>query len=93
MTTTQTEIEQVVLEELFPYEDDGDPNARAHIVDFLSNREKFNMPYGTAKDLVDTARMLDQTIIALCGYEWVPKRNPMNHETCEKCLAIWKGLK
>lgn len=92
MTTTQTEIEAVELTNLLPYEDDFDPSARAHIVDNLANAEQYGAGL-TATDVVDMARLAGTEVIALCGYRWVPRRNPLHHDTCEKCLAIWKGMK
>jgi rubrerythrin len=29
-------------------------------------------------------------ITALCGYTWVPSRNPENHPLCQKCKEIWE---
>jgi len=95
MTTTQTEIQPVMVEDAFPYEDDHDPHARAHIVDFLGNK-KLDELYAAAKnatEVVEIARVCGIEVLAICGYRWVPKRNPTNHETCAKCLAIWKGMK
>lgn len=92
MTTTQTEIEAVEIEELFPFEDDFDPAARAHIVDNLTNAEVYGSGL-SATDIVEMARLAGTEVVALCGYKWVPKRNPLNHSTCEKCMAIWKGMK
>jgi hypothetical protein len=95
MTTTHTEIESVTIEEAFPYVEDGDPNAKAHIVDYLGNI-RMNEIFGvcvTASEIVQTARMLGLEVLALCGHTWVPVRNPDDKDTCEKCLTIWKMMR
>lgn len=91
MTTTQTEIEAVTTEDLFPFEDDFDPDALAHIVDNLANAEVYGNGL-TATDVVEMARLAGTEVIALCGYKWVPKRNPLNHDTCQKCVDIWTRM-
>lgn len=36
-----------------------------------------------------TEAMVNGTVVtALCGYSWVPSRNPQNHPPCEECLEI-----
>lgn len=35
--------------------------------------------------LILEARINGTPIAALCGYIWVPSRNPMNHPVCPKC--------
>ena len=29
-------------------------------------------------------------LTALCGYTWVPSRNPENHPMCQKCIEIFE---
>lgn len=27
-------------------------------------------------------------LVAICGYTWVPSRNPENHPVCPKCMEL-----
>lgn len=45
----------------------------------------------SAAAYVMAARIEGLTIRALCGYEWVPSRDPKEHPVCSKCLAIYKA--
>lgn len=90
MTTSQTEIESIPLEDLVPYEDDGNTNEhRTHIVNPAMNVD-IQRKYGRmdARTIVSTARMFGEEIVALCGYRWVPKRNPELYEACNNCMTI-----
>lgn len=31
-------------------------------------------------------------LVALCGFTWVPSRNPENYPICPKCLEVAKGI-
>jgi hypothetical protein len=42
----------------------------------------------SAQDIVDTARMLGSEITALCGYKFIPMRNPEKYEACQQCMDI-----
>jgi hypothetical protein len=63
-----------------PFDGDSDPEASAHIVDQHAN----DIP-------VDVAISKGMTVVAMCGYRWVPK---MNHafekpmcKACQRALA------
>lgn len=86
--STET-IEQLDIEgALAPFEDTDDGKEHfTHIVNPPSNPHIWE-PGMSAKDIVSLARMLGEEIVALCGYRWVPKRNPENHPVCKQCLDI-----
>lgn len=42
----------------------------------------------TSEARVMEARVNGTPITALCGYTWVPQRDPMKHEVCPKCLEV-----
>ena len=44
----------------------------------------------SAAAYVMAARIEGLMIRALCGYEWVPSRDPKQHPVCGKCRDIWE---
>lgn len=42
---------------------------------------------------ITEARVYGTPLTALCGYVWVPSRNPENHPLCEKCAEIFAFAK
>lgn len=42
----------------------------------------------TANAIILEARVNGTPVTALCGYTWVPSRNPENHPVCPKCDEI-----
>lgn len=92
MTVINTPVEAdapTILEDLMPYDDSADPNARTHIVNWDMNAHIHNGNLSmTSQDIVDSARMLGLEVIALCGYRWVPRRNPDKYDACEACMKI-----
>lgn len=44
--------------------------------------------YLTAQELLDHAKEFMLEVTALCGYTWVPKRNPDAYPMCETCSEI-----
>lgn len=81
MSDTLTHIDPAVGD---PALKDDDP-IYAHIVGPRYNDDG-SKTRGT--DLVLEARINGTPVTALCGYVWVPSRNPENHPVCERCLAI-----
>lgn len=74
--------------DLAPFEDTDDGNAHhAHIVNPPNNLHLWQAGM-EMKDLVFLARMQSVELVALCGYTFVPKRNPEKYPACEKCVAI-----
>lgn len=73
-----------------PYEDDGNSTHKSHYVSPADNIA-FQMKYGrfnSGQALVDTARLLGEEVVALCGFRWVPKANPAKFPVCEACAKI-----
>lgn len=57
---------------------EDDPNEMAHIV--------------YPKEKVTEAYVLGNPVTALCGFTWVPSKDPQNKPVCQKCLDIWKQM-
>ena len=88
---SDTLLEIVEDTDLFPYEEDNDPNRRTHIVNPPLNLHIFK-PGMSSQDVVDSARLLGLEVVALCGYRWVPKHNPEKYDICEPCIKIASEL-
>lgn len=43
----------------------------------------------TAQALVIEARINGTPVQAICGYVWVPSKDPRNYPVCSKCLEIY----
>ena len=48
---------------------------------------------GSAHARILEARVNGAPVTALCGYVWVPSRNPENHPVCQKCIEIFEFAK
>lgn len=66
--------------------DDGKDH-KTHIVNPPKNLHIWQ-PGMTAQEIVDIARVTGQEVTALCGYKWVPKRNPDKYDVCQPCMDI-----
>lgn len=92
MTTHQVEIQRTINEELIPYDDTDDgKDHKAHIVNPPMNLHIYRRGM-SPQDIVDTARLTGQEVVALCGYKWVPKRNPDKYDVCDVCMKIAEGI-
>ena len=76
-----------ILDLVAPYEENGDPERRTHIVRPIENKH-IHLPGMSAQDLVDLARLHRVEIVALCGYRWIPKHNPEKFDVCERCMEL-----
>ena len=85
MTDTLTELDFDV--DIAPYEDDDNGDHKAHIVNPPKNTHIWQ-PGMEMQDVVTIARMNGIELVALCGYRWVPKRNPEKYDACEVCIEI-----
>jgi hypothetical protein len=98
MTDTLTDVDQDVNleQEVAPYEDDANGTHLTHLI-IPNDNQHLWMEGMTAKDSIAIARMAGAEVVALCGYKWVPKRNPDNYPICQKCYqtasAIVRGEK
>ena len=54
-----------------------DDDVRTHII---------HAPDGNAEALVTEARIYGKEVTAVCGYRWVPARDPERHPLCERCV-------
>lgn len=68
--------EETILKEL---EADEDDPIKSHYVDCPEDKES------TAAWLAE-ALMFGLTVRAICGYEWVPSRDPLKHPICQDCI-------
>jgi hypothetical protein len=91
MTTSTIQgpdIKFSTLDEVLPYDDTDDgTKPLAHIVNPPMNLHIWT-PGMEAQDVVDIARATGQEVVALCGYRWVPKRNPDKYDVCKTCMDI-----
>jgi hypothetical protein len=60
---------------------DNDPSRNAHIVDGGGRG---------AESIILEARINGLPVVALCGYTWVPHRDPTKLPVCQECLRIAK---
>lgn len=87
MTISITKID-TDLEEFLKYdEDDGKGDTKTHIINPPSNTHLWK-PEMTAQDVVDLARLTGREVVALCGYRWIPRKNPDKYPVCESCMKI-----
>lgn len=56
-----------------------DTSALTHIVNCPMDKE-------SAQSWVSEARMHGLEVEALCGYRWVPTRDPIRHPVCQACM-------
>lgn len=87
-TLTTPDVKYSTIDEFLPYEDTDDGNEHhAHIVRPPENLHIFQPGMG-GQDIVDIARVTGQEVTALCGYRFVPKRNPEKYDACQTCMDI-----
>ena len=46
-----------------------------------------------AKDIITEARVFGTPVEALCGYVWVPTKDPKTLPLCSKCETLWEAMK
>lgn len=91
MTEMATEEVVGTIEDLLPYEENNDPNAKAHVI-WPPMNDHIRVGDGTAEDIIGLARLKELEVVALCGHKWVPKHNPEKHEACKTCMDIWAKM-
>lgn len=93
-TQTLSELEQIPLEEMFPYEEKDDEGGHfTHIINPPMNEHIWKPgPSMDPQEIVNTARITGQEIVALCGYKWVPARNPEKYDVCPECMKIARDI-
>lgn len=86
MTLITPEVDMVAF--TTPYEDTDDgKDHRTHIINPPNNTHIWEVGM-EIQEVVDIARGLGLEVTALCGYTWVPKRNPEKYDVCEECFRI-----
>ena len=85
ITTHTSPIEDVAI---FPFEQNDDPNRKAHWVRPSDNGIDDPNDPTTSQDIVDLARMSGAEVVAACGHTFVPKHNPKGLGVCETCTDI-----
>jgi hypothetical protein len=60
---------------------DGDGEHRTHIVRRPEDRE-------SAEAWVTEARVMGFEVEALCGFTWIPARDPQRYPVCEACKDV-----
>lgn len=50
-------------------------------------------PPKSGQTVVLEAMVTGTPVVALCGYTWVPSRDPQRHPKCEKCEAILERIR
>ncbi len=80
-------IEKTTDIEIILFEENKNPDAKAHIVSPPENPH-LDGPGLTAKDIVDLARARGEVVKALCGYKWIPRHNPEGLPACQICFDI-----
>lgn len=84
---TITDLE-LTFNDLTKYdESDATKDTRTHIVNPPGNLHIW-IPGMSAQEIADIARATGQEVVALCGYTWVPKKNPDKYPVCESCVSI-----
>lgn len=58
----------------------------AHIIDRGSDERP-------AEAIVLEARVNGTPVTALCGYQWVPSRDPQKHPICPTCVEMFEFAK
>ena len=64
---------------------ESDPDKCAHIVK--------TKPGENAAGLVMEARVFGFPVEALCGYTWIPSKNPENMPVCQKCKDLYDDFR
>lgn len=89
---TETLDESITLTDIMPYEDTDDGND--HLTHMINETENLHIwQQGmSAQDIVDVARVTGQYVITLCGYKFVPLRNPEKYPACQACFDIARQI-
>ena len=79
-----TDIEDIVS----PFEDPDD--GKEHLTHVINPTKNLHIwrPGLTSKEIVVLARVAGIELMALCGYKWVPTRNPEHYPACSECMEI-----
>lgn len=84
MTQTTTEYRHELTDEAVTSDGEG---PATHIVWLPPELRSVT----TAQAYIMEARIEGREVEALCGYRWVPQRDPKQYPICSKCIDIYKG--
>ena len=74
--------------EIIEYEDlDDGKEHKSHYVNEADNIHIWT-PGMSAQDIIDVARLTGQWVFALCGFKFIPERDPQNYPVCSACADI-----
>ena len=85
--------EAVDLEDIVaPFEDTDDGKDHlTHLINPTRNLHIWRLGM-TSKDVVALATLGGIVITALCGYTWVPTRNPDKYPVCKACMEVGAAM-
>ena len=79
---------ELIETDLLPYEDiDDGKDRKAHYVNEADNIHIWQ-PGMSPQDIIDAARLTGQWVFALCGYKFIPERDPQKYQVCSACADI-----
>ena len=77
-----------IKEELAPFTDTDDGEKHlSHIIHIVNNTHVWQQGMN-AIDIIEIARLTGQELVALCGYRWIPMRDPRKYPACKICVDI-----
>lgn len=80
--------ESITITDIFPYEDsDAGAEHRTHIINPPDNMHIWH-PGMEISEVVQIARITQQPVKCLCGFLFVPSRDPERYDACEKCVEV-----
>lgn len=85
MSETLTRPDELTVP--YEHEDEAPGERKTHVVNPPKNLHIWQ-PGMSMQEVVDIARMTEQEVVALCGYTWVPKRNPDRYDACSECMRL-----
>lgn len=80
-------IQDDIVVEKAPFDENAPGDGNAHIVNPPMNLHIWQIGM-SSQELVEKARNEEIPIKSLCGYVWVPKRNPDKYPACPTCIRI-----
>ena len=87
--TTESDLEVIsrMDESYAPYDEDDGKDRKAHIINPSMNLHIWQAGM-TSKEVVTAARLERLHIVTLCGYTFIPARDPELYDACGDCLNI-----
>lgn len=86
MSETTSQTDEDVLEQI------EEAYRLAHIINPPMNHHLWRDPSMCAQDILDIARERALPVKALCGYVFIPSKDPDKYPACEKCIEVAGAL-